>query len=207
MNCFPRLRLREGYRLVSYQYVESGNGNGFTFVIPEGMEPPGPSQLGVHSRGGFFSPYVAGRPRITGPKGMDPDVSRYLEGDGSPLSYLEASLWVREMAELGAVWHGSWWSAHSVLVADPRLGEEGCGVEGSELDMLRRADWKLAGPETDEWRPRVTLHPAGGAVVEFYTYCGLGTCQVTKHVDRYFQGYSFSSRHQVVLEGGLGYLF
>lgn len=88
-----------------------------------------------------------------------------------------------------------------------RLGEDGCGVEGGELEMLRGMDWKLAGPEPDDWRPRVTLHPSGGAEVEFYTCSGLGICQAIKHVDRYFQGYSFSSRHEVVLEGGLGYLF
>lgn len=104
--------------------------------------------LGVHSRGGFFSSHVTGRLGIIGPKGMDPDVSGYLEGDGLPLSYFEASLWVWEMAELGAVWHGSSWSTYSVLVAEPRQGEEGCGVAVLELDTLRRTDRKLAGPES-----------------------------------------------------------
>ena len=38
-----------------------------------------------------------------------------IEGDGSPWSYLSASILSREAAEFGAMWHGCDWSDQTIL--------------------------------------------------------------------------------------------
>ena len=43
-----------------------------------------------------------------------------IEGDGSPWSYLSASILSREAVEFGAVWHGCVWSDQTILSKPPR---------------------------------------------------------------------------------------
>ena len=43
-----------------------------------------------------------------------------IESDGSPWSYLSASILCREAAEFGAVWHGCVWSDQTILSKPPR---------------------------------------------------------------------------------------
>ena len=47
-----------------------------------------------------------------------------IEGDGSPWSYLSASILRREAAEFGARWHGCVWSGQTILSKPPRQADD-----------------------------------------------------------------------------------
>ena len=51
------------------------------------------------------------------------DVMEAIEGDGTPWSYLAASLLRRELSDFGAAWHGVHWSLHFVLDEDPWMAD------------------------------------------------------------------------------------
>lgn len=42
-----------------------------------------------------------------------------IEGDGSHWSYLSASIFMREINEFGASWHGCSWSTHEIIDKNP----------------------------------------------------------------------------------------
>jgi hypothetical protein len=86
-DAFPCLQLRDGFRLASYQFVEGGNGNGFVFAIPTHRSLPEPPETGFSfgwSSSGTPVFCTADKPL---PEWVHVDIERFLEGDGSPLSY------------------------------------------------------------------------------------------------------------------------
>ena len=58
-----------------------------------------------------------------GPPGAVP-LMQAIEGDGSPWSYLSASILSREAAEFGAIWHGCVWSDQTILSKPPRQADD-----------------------------------------------------------------------------------
>ncbi len=99
-----------------------------------------------------------------------------IEGDGSPWSYLSASILRREAPEFGAPWHGCDWTPQTILSKPPRQAD-GPDVPDDEGDLTGDApagDWTWHGPVPKTWEPtyaerrstrRVILHirnPVGG---------------------------------------------
>ena len=101
LDCFPALHLKKGYILRAYQFSDGrGNGSGFVWAMPQAAPFPDYKdcpRLESH----FLKP-----PK---PPGALESVMEAIEGDGSPMSYLCASIFAREVKEFGAVWHGCSW--------------------------------------------------------------------------------------------------
>lgn len=139
ISACEHIRLRDSFKLASYQFMEGSNGNGFTLVIPEDRELPDP--------GGKIEMWWEGAAPVftiadtAAPDWMHQNVSEFLEGDKSMLSYFEVSLFLRELRELGAMWHGCDWGDHEVLVS-PRACDP--------------VDWTWHASEPADWRPSVT---------------------------------------------------
>lgn len=112
LACFPRLKLKPGYKLVSYQFMEGGNGNGFVWALPAEAAFPEPEQCETVEGIGYLKFLQVPKP----PQALD-NVMEAVEGDGGPVSYLQASIFGRESREFGAVWHGSRWDTHVILFA------------------------------------------------------------------------------------------
>ena len=73
-----------------------------------------------------------------------------IEGDGSPESYLCASLLARELHEFGAMLHGCNWSTHTILDQNPL-------AVGNSLQLLNAPSgtpeqWKWLAPEPVQWQ-------------------------------------------------------
>jgi hypothetical protein len=188
LNHLPHLRLRDGYRLAAYRYVAGDNGHGVTVALPEDAPLPEPPTRDEDVGYGFGNPFHAGFDDVK-PQGVDPDVGKYLEGDGSPASYYEASIAVRCLQELGAVWHGRRWCTHSLL---------------TEAPVDKDYDWKEARPE--DWRPLVRSD-GDTVTVRFYTASELGMAGIYRHCDTFRETYSFSNRDEVAADGGPGFLY
>lgn len=104
---FSQLKVKNEYKLRGYQYEDgSGNGNGIVWAIPTEKELPLPN-LCDSLKGEFLEP-----PK---PAFAEDDFMVAIEGDNSPLSYLQAAILLHELHEFGAMWHGCSWNEDEIL--------------------------------------------------------------------------------------------
>ena len=138
---FKSLWIKDGYILRAYQFREGGNGNGVVWAMPVDAEFPEPDKC-PRVKDAFLEP-----PKP--PAALD-DVMKAIDGDGSPWSYLCASLLCRELSEFGAMWHGCSWDTHAILGENPFRAKEG------NTPNCDPAAWKWrvlpAGEKNLEWR-------------------------------------------------------
>jgi hypothetical protein len=184
LGCFPHIRLRDGHRLASYQFKVGRNGNGLVMIVPIGRELPPPT--GDQTRlSSIADPGVL-------PRWASRDVARYVQGDGTALSYFEASLFLREVYELGALWHGCSWGTHEIV------------TEHGDLPPSPWT-WRVRRPES--LAPTVAEWDDGRKRVEFYTHTGLERERVCRHRDNYRKTYRPRCSMAVVAGGLRGYMF
>jgi hypothetical protein len=196
---FSSLRLKEGLILRAYQFRERGNGNGIVWAMPADAPFPEPEECPKLEDRFLGPPY---------PPGAFDDVLEAIEGDGSPWSYLSASLFAREAAEFGAMWHGCDWSTHAVIGGDPWESPQFADEE-SMLEALSSHpdDWEWLEDKPMDWQIQVS---EGNDIVTvaFYTHSALGQETIYGHIDTYKQGsYLFKSEKKVVARGPGGYVF
>lgn len=175
---FPTLKIREGYKLVSYVFRSDGNGNGVVWALPVDAEFPKPEdcpKLETHF--------------LNAPKPFDAlEVSEVVEGDGSAESYLQASLMRREIMDYAASWHGLVWTAHAVLDDFPLVRSP----NDADFDPLKypttpRAKWTWKEPQPTAWAPSVRID-GDRVTVTILTYCGLEKERIYRHTDTYRRG-------------------
>lgn len=169
IRVFDTLWLKEGFALHAYVYPGGVGGNGIIWAVPADAPLLAPDDC-AELEDGWLQP-----PR---PPGAVP-LMQAIEGDGSPWSYLSASILCREAAEFGAFWHGCVWSDQAILSKPPRQAD-GQEERGDPLKLTRDApvsNWTWHGPAPRIWKPNYTdlgatkevvLHihnPIGGEVV------------------------------------------
>ncbi|MCW8133356.1 MAG: hypothetical protein KIS92_23640 [Planctomycetota bacterium] len=222
------LKLRDGLVLRAYRYYWGNGGFGKVWALPAGAEfpePPGPASVAPPAAPGFWAGlkqwYNDSPPaRQTGggpsdvprpPKALG-DFAEALEGDGSPRSYLCASILVRDLRAFGEFWHNVDWGAHLLLDVHPqeRLKRHPWKPEPPPAAGAPPAPpmgaWTTSAPEPAVWAPTVETE-GNAAVVTFYTYCGKMREGIYRHVDRFKRGaYTFSSKDEKIAEGMGGYI-
>jgi hypothetical protein len=195
---FACLQIQKGYHLESYHgQDQSGNGRAYVFAIPENRNLPripprkvlddilsadmeedeDPIHASYFSKAfssilGILLPTY--RPL---PKWADRNIESYLEGDGTPLSYFQASLYLREIYELGARWHCAYWSHHKFVTAPQKAPVE---------------EWTWYEPEPEEWDPVVWKDRNEKWNVAFYTIDSMGA-DLVFHNDTFISGYEFET--------------
>lgn len=190
LRYFPRVKLKAGFRLDSYQYMCGANGNGFVFAIPEDRRlPDPPPELTFGWKGGII-PAMQEKPPL--PNWARRDIEAFLEPDGTPASYFDCSLLIRELKELGAVWHGAWWSTHEIV---------------TDLEPYLQDPWEWTDEPPDPVLPQVQLTDAGIATVKFYTVTYYVQAQICCHTDTYEGGTRTQSQMKTVAVGGGGYIY
>ena len=105
VRVFDTLRLKAGFALHAYEYREGSNGNGIIWAVPADAPLVAPDDCPR------LEDTWLGPPQ---PPGAVP-LMQAIEGDGSPWSYLSASILCREAAEFRAIWHGCVWSDQTIL--------------------------------------------------------------------------------------------
>ena len=208
---FPTLRLRDGRRLIAYQYVAGGNGNGFVFAWPNDTpvpEPPADRESSPFCMERFMARLHSGPAAEDAGEHLSSGVMQAIEGDGSARSYLDASLFCREIHEFGALWHGTDWGTHRLIDRDPFT--EGILVHGGDRGSRTRlepAGWMWEGDVLREWLPAVTM-TENESRVEFSTYSGLGLESLNFYCDTYTRGrYVCRSTLRCIARGFRGYVF
>jgi hypothetical protein len=134
------------------------------------------------------------------PPGAPGDVMEAIDGDGTPLSYLSASIFAREIREFGARWHGCAWSTHSILGADPFTGY------APKMITTGAGQWKWIEPAPESWL--TTVVAAYPVEVRFYTHSAHGLERIIRHVDC-FKGDScvFETDESDIARGPCGFVF
>lgn len=201
LECFSSIRLKPGFRLRAFQFREGGNGNGFIWALPDGVPFPDPDEC-PRLDGRFLDP-----PKPPGAV----EVLEAIEGDGSPWSYLSASIFAREAGEFGAMWHGISWGVEEILWRPPFVTRDASTEPHIEAYLLspdeEGSEWRWVSKPPDLWRPSCTFD-FDGATVAFLTRTGLGRESIRLHVDRYRHGsYQFETGVTDVAEGPRGFLW
>lgn len=153
LDVFGSIRLRPGWVLRAYQYTEGDDGNGLVWALPRDAPFPEPDDcMGSDSDGSAPHPM---------PPGGIADVGSLIDGDGSPLSYLSASLLARELTEFGARGRGRSWSDECIIGAPPPA--PGGAPVGRNVFIARLLSqqwtWYDALPQEGDWLPRVRQGP------------------------------------------------
>ena len=195
--CKP-LHIKEGFVLRAYQFREGGNGNGFVWAVPVDAEFPEPREC-PRLQGVFLEP-----PKP--PAALD-DFMDAIDGDGSPWSYICASVLARELAEFGALWHGCDWDTHTILGVNPwtRIAGKEEPATGRPTGPVSEWYWMERPPR--RWSPQV--HEGDSTVVvTFVTFSGLGQETIYGHTDTYKPGsYRFRTERKQISTGPGGYVF
>ena len=189
MRVFDALWLKEGFTLHAYEYREGSNGNGIIWAVPADAQLVGPDQC-PRLEDTWLQP-----PR---PPGAIP-LMQAVEGDGSPWSYLSASILRREAAEFAAVWHGCIWSDQTILSKPPRQadGKEASGALNLTGDPpVGNWTWQATAPRA--WNPIYTDKGTTREVV-LHIHNPIGGEQICRATDAYPAGSYDSKTHTVVL--------
>jgi len=194
---FTPLRIKDGYILRAYQFREGGNGNGVVWAMPLEADFPEPEDC-PRLEDEFLEP-----PKP--PAALD-EVMEAIDGDGSPWSYLCASLLSRELGEFGAMWHGCQWSTHTILGKNPWKARG--HTEGSaHVPSTDPAKWTWHEPEPADWKPQV-VQERTKVTVTFMTFSGFDQETIFRHQDAFRKGsYCFKTCRKDIAAGTGGYAF
>ena len=110
MRVFDTLWLKAGFALHAYVYREGSNGNGIIWAVPADAPLIAPEECPRLDDTWLQPPRPPGAVWLI----------QAIEGDGSPWSYLSASILCREAAEFGAVWHGCVCTDQTIISKPPR---------------------------------------------------------------------------------------
>lgn len=178
-----------------YQYRSGGNGSGVVWALPADAGWPSPAEC-VVEHGEFLS-----APR---PSGALDNFMDAMEGDQTPWSLICASLFAREAAEIGAMWHGVSWAVQTIF------GEEPWRVrpEASMGELAgQREDWTWLAPAPDDWRPAVE-QDAERSTVTFFSFDPVGVQTLVRNMDTFVQGsLAFTPRRDENAHGFTGAIF
>ncbi|OQA86506.1 MAG: hypothetical protein BWY28_02331 [bacterium ADurb.Bin236] len=93
---FVLLRLKDGFRIDGYYFYDGMGGNFRPVVMPADMDLPDWTD---DSRNPVFEPEAM-------PDGLDIEIASYIIHDHTPKSYFQKSIFLRELEDIGAFWHG-----------------------------------------------------------------------------------------------------
>ncbi|MXX56890.1 MAG: hypothetical protein F4X22_12020 [Gemmatimonadales bacterium] len=194
LGVFKALRLKAGFALHAYEFRAGGNGNGVIWAVPADAPLLAPEDC-PQLEGVFLGP-----PK---PSGAIP-LMQAIEGDGSPWSYLSASIFGREAAEFGAQWHGCVWSDQKIIAKPPREAE---GREASRAPDHRSdapmGDWIWEAPVPEVWEPNYSEEGTTKRVV-LHIRNPVGVNTIHRATDTYAAGSYVSETDTTVLCTGPG---
>ncbi|NHZ72225.1 MAG: hypothetical protein GWP17_03960, partial [Aquificales bacterium] len=194
INVFSPLSLKPGLILRAYQFFYFRDGETEIWALPETAVFPPPDS---------DSEDEPPKP----PEALD-NVMTAIRGDGSPWSYLSASILARELTEVGTFGHASEWTAYHILDANPLHSDPlSQNTSPDRAPTGTAVAWQWHEPEPDNWLPTVQIDGSQISVT-FYTYCGLDTQLFTHHTDIYTVGsYIPQQQQQTIATGPEGYVW
>ena len=156
----PGLQLQDNFRLVTYLLRTPKGGQGCTWAVPEFASGTAQLEEALIDCDRHHTPRPA--------QSLD-DVMMALTGDGSPSSYLLASLFCREVNEFGGVGTQSHWLNHRLV---------------GKVPAQVKWEWKVPTPY-ENLTPKVRALEDGRMAVEFFTCHTKAPIALYRHLDQY----------------------
>ncbi len=198
IGVFKALRLKAGFAVHAYEFRSGDDGNGIVWAVPADAPLLAPEDCPK------LDDMCLGPPK---PPGAIP-LMEAIEGDGSPWSYLSASILGREAAEFGARWHGCVWSDQTILSKAPRQAE---GPDASRGWKLRGdapiGDWTWHRAAPNTWEPTYSESGTTRTVV-LYIRHPVGQDTIYRATDTYpADSYDCETETTVVCTGAGGIIY
>lgn len=196
VEAFELLKVKKGFALRAYQFREDVNGNGVVWAMPENAGFPEPKDCPTLANHPFKAPK---------PAAALADPMEAITGNDEPLSYMAASILLREFSEFGAAGHGCNWSMHVLLENDPwKAASAKDGPPPPDISPGDRSAWKWYEAEPKYWPPQVRMEK-DRVKVTFYTYTNLQKQRIFRHTDIYQPGnFHGKSEDKPIAEGPPG---
>lgn len=194
---FSLLQLNPGWRLHTYVCFDPLGANTLTFGMPESIKLQEPSECSRSMGQGNLPPI---------PDIAEINFMTLIEGDGSPMAYAMASLASREIAEMGAFWHGITWLTQRLLGRNPWTNG---GIHGGfhRQKITDESKWKWHTSRPQVWKPVVVLMDGEQPIVRFHTFDEKSDT-IIRHEDRYAAvGMTYESTTTELAAGGGGFCF
>jgi hypothetical protein len=181
---FSQLKMKKEFKLSAYQYQDGfGNGNGVVWAIPHDRELKSMddnSELPLK------------------PAFAEDDFMVAIEGDQSPLSYLQAAIVWHELHEFGAMWHGCSWSEDQILPITDDFQDDVLALydqepDGNPLDEVSIEDYLFfLHPWTKLKQIPEILHPHfyyknNHPIIVFYTINDIGYYKLRRFTHTFAQ--------------------
>jgi len=180
VDAAPGVTLGERWKLVAHQWYREGDGIGVVFAVP--IDAPDASPV-LHDDGRFDLPASAAS-----------SLSVTLYPSGSEESFLARGLLLRELHEIGALWHGARWGNHDLVTGPASLPDDA-------------GSWAWEGPAPESFDPVMEVDAVGNRRVTFFTRTGLGSERIVEHADVHrLRDGSVTSSHRVVAHGTGGWV-
>jgi hypothetical protein len=196
LRVFKRLSLKPKYTLRAYVHFDGGNGNGIVWGMPENSIFPEPKNCER------FLDHFLKPPRP--PKSIP--VEDVLVGNSKPWSYLEASIFLRELLEFGAQWHGCSWSDIEILYENP-FHEKPKNPTRLSDGTFNLRQWKWVEKKITDWRSEIIIEPEKVRVF-FYIYNPVGMEAIKLNEDVYIKGcYKPEVKKHLIAEGPGGIVY
>ncbi|MDF0728928.1 hypothetical protein PY093_20150 [Cytobacillus sp. S13-E01] len=183
---FSQLGIKDGYKLRAYQYIEGGNGNGIVWAIPSIEELPDPRECNR------LEDYFLSPPK---PEFALDDFMEVIEGDRSPLSYLQATIAYHELHEYGAMWHGVSWGRDEILPVEKER-------------EISSYEWEMEEEEPKIIEPHFYINNNGNPVVILYTINDIGTVTLNRYEHVFNKdNYTLCVNTKCIATAGAGIIF
>lgn len=181
---FPSIDLKSNFVLRAYQFRERNDGNGKVWAIPKTSNFPDIDEY-------LDDDLIDDPPH---PEQALDDIMEAITGDGTPFSYLCASLFAREIGEFGTFGHGIDWGEYQIIGHNP-------------LTTNVSEDWQWLEPEPIFWSPLVQMDK-NAVTVKFFSLTSLGYPKISLHIDTYiFGNYQFMTQNKLIAKGKNGYVY
>ncbi|MGG0937001.1 hypothetical protein ABHN11_12935 [Brevibacillus centrosporus] len=185
---FSHLRIKDGYQLKAYQYTDGANGNGIVWAIPVDIEIPDPNECEQLEEHFLLAP----KPSFA----LD-DFMHVIEGDRTPMSYLQASIAFHELHEFGTFWHGVSWGRDIILP-----------LKDDQKSHYDRYEWDMIEDEPEIIEPHFFYDIEGNPVIVFHTINDIGTITLNRYVHTFSKtDYTAHVERTCIATSGGGIIF
>lgn len=124
-----------------------------------------------------------------------------IEGDKTPLSYLQAAIVYHELHEFGANWHGTSWGRDVILPVQDESGDE-------SYENYSNDQWEMIEKEPDIKEPHFYYSREGYPVIVFHTINDIGTVTWNRYVHVFNKDdYTLKVEQTCIATGGAGIIF
>lgn len=197
LPAFPNITFRSGYKIVGYYCNKQRDRYGKFFVLSS-------SQTLEEVKNKSSEPVL--------PSGADEQFMSYISGDGTPVSYIQASIFLQAIHNTGfQIYHN-----------DPQSYFDETKVERERIDQslshtsdrnvsriygfnIESFSWSEKAAVPEFFDPKVTKSDEN-VTVEYYTCASMGMKKIYRNTDVYTGSYAPVSKRDLIGTGGIGWV-